>query len=89
MSLHVYFDKQVHKKLEKIKRAKKIESLNFAESDAHRKTNARGSCETYNLFFFSLICDAVWENLPHIAQGNFAKIKKISLKILLFFLIFD
>ena len=43
----VYFDKQVHKKLEKkIKQAKKIQTLNFAESNAHRKTKARGSFET-------------------------------------------
>ena len=30
----------------KIKQAKKIQTLNFAESNAHRKTNARGSFET-------------------------------------------
>ena len=43
--------------------------LNFAESNAHPKTNARGSFETYNLFFFSLIiCDYIlawywnWQN---------------------------
>ena len=35
----------------KNKQAKKIESLNFAELNAHRKTNAHGSFETYNLFF--------------------------------------
>ena len=29
---------------------KKIKSLNFAESNTHRKTNARGSFETYNFF---------------------------------------
>ena len=47
ISFLVYFDKQVHKKLEKkIKQAKKIQTLNFAESNAHRKTNARGSFET-------------------------------------------
>ena len=33
---------------------KKNESLNFAKSNAHRKTNADGSFETQN-FFFSLI----------------------------------
>ena len=48
MSVHVYFDKQVHKKWKK-KMEKKIKSLNFAESNAHRKTNARGSFETYNI----------------------------------------
>ena len=37
--------------------------MNFAESNAHRKTNARGSFETYNFFFliFSLMnihCEA-------------------------------
>ena len=48
ISFHVYFDKQVHKKTEKKKnkQAKKIKTLNFAESNAHRKTNARGSFET-------------------------------------------
>ena len=48
ISFLVYFDKQVHKKTEKkkIKQAKKIQTLNFAESNAHRKTNARGSFET-------------------------------------------
>ena len=30
----------------KIKQAKKIQTLNFAESNAHWKTNARGSFET-------------------------------------------
>ena len=35
----------------KIKQAKKIERSNFAELNAHQKTNARGSFETYNLFF--------------------------------------
>ena len=30
---------------------KKNESLNFAESNAHRKTNVGGSFETQNFFF--------------------------------------
>ena len=34
------------KKMEKIKQAQKIKRLNFAESNAHRKTNGRGSFET-------------------------------------------
>ena len=58
MSFHVYFDKQVHKKLgekKTSKQKKKIKSLNFAESNVHQQTNARGSFETYNLFLFSLI----------------------------------
>ena len=39
--------KQVRKKLEKkLSKPKKIQTLNFAESNAHRKTNARGSFET-------------------------------------------
>ena len=46
ISFLVYFDKQVHKKTGKKKQAKKIKTLNFAESNAHRKTNARGSFET-------------------------------------------
>ena len=37
-----------------MKQAKTIESLNFAESNAHRKTNALGSFETNNLFFLAL-----------------------------------
>ena len=36
----------------KNKQVKKIKNLNFAESNAHRETNARGSFETYNLFIF-------------------------------------
>ena len=55
MSFHVYFDKKVHKKTEKKNTQlskKKIKCLNFAESNAHRKTNARGSFETYNLFIY-------------------------------------
>ena len=39
------------KNWKKIKQAKKkIKRLNFAESNAHRETNARGSFETYNFF---------------------------------------
>ena len=54
ISFLVYFDKKVHKKLEKkIKQAKKFQTLDFAESNAHRKTNARGSFETYDLFFLA------------------------------------
>ena len=41
-------------KMKKKKFKKKNESLNFAKSNAHRKTNAGGSFETQN-FFFSLI----------------------------------
>ena len=49
---------QFIKKLKKNQASKKkIKSLNFAESNAHRKTNVRGSFETYNFFFFSLIKD--------------------------------
>ena len=33
--------------------------------------------------------DAVWENPPQIAQGNFAEIKKNNLKIDMFFFIFN
>ena len=42
------------KRKKKNKQARKIKSLNFAEWNAHRKTNARGSFETYNLFFLAL-----------------------------------
>ena len=38
------------KNWKKIKQ-EKIKSLNFDESNAHRKTNAHGNFETYNLFF--------------------------------------
>ena len=38
----------------KIKQAKKFQTLDFAESNAHWKTNARGSFETYDLFFLAL-----------------------------------
>ena len=56
VSFHVYFDKQVHKKLEnKISKQKKSKSLNFAESNTHRKTNAHSSFETYNLFLLALL----------------------------------
>ena len=55
ISFLVYFDKKVHKKLKKkIKQAKKFQTLDFAESNTHRKTNARGSFETYDLFFLAL-----------------------------------
>ena len=64
LSFHVYFDKQVHKKTgKKLSKQKKIQSLNFAESNAHRKTNARGSFETYNLFFLALSL-STWMMLP-------------------------
>ena len=47
ISFLVYFDKQVHKKTgKKIKQAKKIKTLNFAEWNAHQKTNAHDSFET-------------------------------------------
>ena len=47
ISFLVYFDNLVHKKWEKkINKQKKIQTFNFAESNAHRKTNARGSFET-------------------------------------------
>ena len=52
ISFLVYFDKKVHKKTEKKnKQAKKFQTFDFAEPNAHRKTNARGSFETYDLFF--------------------------------------
>ena len=47
MSSHVYFNKQVHYKVEKkLSKQKPFESLNFAESNVHRKTNAHDSFET-------------------------------------------
>ena len=46
ISFLLYFEKQVHKKLEKKIKQAKIQTMNFAESNAHRKTNARGSFET-------------------------------------------
>ena len=44
----------VKMKKRKLFQEKKNESLNFAKSNAHRKTNASGSFETQNFFFFSL-----------------------------------
>ena len=38
------------------------------------------------------ICDAIWENPPHVAEGNFAEINQLILKLLcfsLFFISFD
>ena len=56
ISFLVYFDKKVHKKKKKKnKHAKKFQPLYFAESNVHRKTNARGSFETYDLFFLALV----------------------------------
>ena len=52
--VHVYFNKQVHYKLKKKQKQKQIWILNFAESNTHQKTNARGSFETYNLFCLAL-----------------------------------
>ena len=46
ISFLVYFDKQVYKKLEKSKQKNPKKNLYFAESNAHQKTNARGSFET-------------------------------------------
>ena len=34
------------------------------------------------------ICDAIWENPPHVAKGNFAENNQINLKIVMFFFIF-
>ena len=45
----------VVKMKKKIISRKKKESLNFAKSNAHRKTNAGGSFETQNFFFRSLM----------------------------------
>ena len=42
----------VVKMKKKIISRKKNESLNFAKSNAHRKTNVGGSFETQNFFFF-------------------------------------
>ena len=36
-----------------------MKSLNFAESNAHRKTNPCGSFETYNLFFSLILKDSM------------------------------
>ena len=34
------------------------------------------------------ICDAIWENPPHVAQRNFAEIKEIILNMLCFLYFF-
>ena len=56
MSFHVYFDKQVHKKNEKKKKLskKKIESLNFAESNVYRKNKRARQLWDIQFIFFSL-----------------------------------
>ena len=47
---------------------KKNESLNFAKSNAHRKTNAGGSFETQNFFFFFFsLCDYTCKKLRVVA----------------------
>ena len=40
------------------KKKKKIQGLNFAESNAHWKTNARDSFEICNLYFLALLSDS-------------------------------
>ena len=64
MSFHLYFDKQVHKKLKKKKLSKQkkkkrkrktIKSLNFAESNVHRKTKRARQLWDIQFIFFSLI----------------------------------
>ena len=47
-SLTSKFKKKKKKIEKKLSKQKKIKSLNFAKSNADRKTNARGSFETYN-----------------------------------------
>ena len=42
--------------------------------------------ELYCLKFIN--CDAIWETQPHVAQGDFAEINKIVLKLLFSFLFF-
>ena len=44
--MYIVTSKFIQKLKKKIKQAKKIKTFNFAESNAHRKTNARGSFET-------------------------------------------
>ena len=44
----------------KISKAKKLESLNFSESNTHQKTNVRGSFETEKLFLFSRMFIAIF-----------------------------
>ena len=52
------FIKKLHKK---IKQAKKFQTLNFAESNKQRNTNARSSFETQDLFFLALYIDLyIW-----------------------------
>ena len=51
--LYILTSMFIKKKMEKkIKQAKKIKILNFAESNAHRKTNARGRFD--RIYIFSL-----------------------------------
>ena len=43
-------------------------SLNFAESTSHRKTNARGSFETQNLFIFFRISPIYIQGKPNLCK---------------------
>ena len=53
--LHVYFNKQIHKKTEK-KASKKMNSLNFVESNTHRKNKCdRAAALRHRIYFVSLI----------------------------------
>ena len=52
--MYILEGKQKQKQKQNKTNEKKNKSLNFAESNAHRKTNARGSFKTY-IFLFSFI----------------------------------
>ena len=55
ISFHVYFDKQVHKKLEKKLSKKKLEAgILLNQMRTEKQMCAAGSFETYNIYFFSL-----------------------------------
>ena len=51
--IYILTSKFIKKLKKKNNQAKKIKSLNFAASNAHRKTNMHDSFETYNLFFLA------------------------------------
>ena len=54
------------------------------QKETFKKIGTRG--KTYSCV--RGICDAIWENPPHVAQGNFAEINKIILELLCFSLLF-
>ena len=53
-----------------------------------RKAVQLTSTTTFWYIVWILKCDAIWENLPYVAQGNFFRNNKNDLKIVMFFFSF-